>query len=37
MKGVTWNGRGMGAGDKRKHARELVCDHDMNFIGIQET
>jgi hypothetical protein len=37
MKGVTWNGRGMWAAHKRKHARELVCDHDMYYIGIQET
>jgi hypothetical protein len=27
----------MGAADKRKHARELVCDHGLDFIGIKET
>jgi hypothetical protein len=37
MRGVSWNGRGIEAADKRKHARELVCDLGLDFIGIQET
>jgi hypothetical protein len=32
-----WNGRGMGASEKRKHIRELMVEHGMDFTGIQET
>jgi exonuclease III len=37
MLGLIWNGRGMGSSDKRKHVRELVEEHGVDFIGIQET
>jgi hypothetical protein len=37
MRGGIWNGRGVGASDKRKHIRELVADNSLDFIGIQET
>jgi hypothetical protein len=34
MLGLIWNGRGMGSYDKRKHVRELVEEHAVDFIGI---
>jgi hypothetical protein len=37
MRGRIWNGRGVGASDKRKHIRELVADSSLDFNGIQET
>jgi hypothetical protein len=37
MRGGIWNGRGVGASDKRKHIRELVADSSLDFNGIQET
>jgi hypothetical protein len=37
MLGLIWNRRGMGSSDKRKHVRELVEEHGVDFIGIQET
>jgi hypothetical protein len=37
MRGGIWNGRGVGASDKRKHIRELITDNSLDFIGIQET
>ena len=37
MRGAFWNGRGMGASEKRKHTNELMKDYGLDFIGIQET
>ena len=37
MKGVSWNSRSLGTADKRKHARSLVDEYGLDFIGIQET
>jgi hypothetical protein len=37
MLGLILNGRGMGSSDKRKHVREMVDEHDVDFLGIQET
>ena len=37
MRGATWNGRGMGVYDRRKYTREMMHDHGLDFIGIQET
>jgi hypothetical protein len=36
MRGGIWNGRGVGALDKKKHIREFVADSSLDFIGIQE-
>ena len=37
MKVATWNGRLMGSSERRKYSREMMHDHDLDFIGIQET
>lgn len=37
MKGLFWNIRGMGDHDKIKHLNDLIKEHKVDFIGIQET
>jgi hypothetical protein len=37
MRGDIWNGRGVGASDKRKYIIEFVADKSLDVIGIQET
>lgn len=37
MKGGFWNIRGMGREEKQRYLRELISEHHLDFLGLQET
>lgn len=37
MKGIIWNIRGMKDLEKLKHLRDIMKEHKVGFIGLQET
>lgn len=37
MKGVFWNGRGIGKDPKKRYIREMIMEYNLNFVGVLET
>lgn len=37
MKGVFWNMRGLGLDHKERYVRDMINDHNLDFIGVLET
>jgi exonuclease III len=37
MRGVFWNVRGMRKVGKKQCLMEMIKEHDLDFIGVQET
>ena len=37
MKGIFWNARGIGKDPKKRFVREMIMEHNLDFVGILET
>jgi hypothetical protein len=37
ISGFTWNSRGTGEESKKSYIRQHIKDHNLDFVGIQET
>lgn len=37
MSGLFWNARGLGQLNKKKFLQETIFEHQLSFVGVQET